>query len=409
MSEQRVNDNRSGSRSGAKIVWLKDRYPNIADMHYEDETAYEPTPAQEAAAVFSDAGSLAANPMTAFDPAPEAETPSRDTEKAWKQSQTTDTPSADAFFQAEPERSPFARPGTPEADPDMEIVYEADTFEPAPVKQAEADTREAAPQTVASVVTKKVYNDPEIKIPLGLKHVFLGLVLFLSAGMIVANTSLIFLTDRPFMTDAKLNPYAIYYNIQIGYLGAFERACYSIAILSGLVFVVLLITRRVKFTAFYPILMTAVFIVLFLVSNDYHKQKKKMLVENDNYILDIQGRGYWSEYYDDAVSSEEMDEMSLVAMQENMNLWILMAATFAMFACVLFYQLKQKIIFLWINLASGIGAAIGGMRLFDNVSFIDSKYVTINLGVYGLLVLLGAYAFRRKNRVKMPAQEQPAA
>ena len=391
MSEQRVNDNRSGSRSGAKIVWLKDRYPNIADMHYEDETAYEPTPAQEAAAVFSDAGSLAALPVTAFDAEPETE--------------------IEQEAETEPERSPFARPGTPEADPDMEIVYEADTFKPATMKQAEAGTKEAVPQPVAATVTKKNDTDPEIKIPLGLKHVFLGLVLFLSAGMIVANVLFVRYADLNFPAPVELNPYAIYYNILLGYLETFGRARIAICVLSGLVFVVLLITRRVKFTAFYPILMTAVFIVLFLVSNDYHKQKKKMLVENDNYILDIQGRGYWSEYYDDAVSSEEMDEMSLMAMQENMNLWILMAATFAMFACVLFYQLKQKIIFLWINLATGIGAAIGGVRLFGGIAGAGryGQYITINLGVYGLLVLLGAYAFRRKNRAKLPVPEQTAA
>lgn len=393
MSVDYSNNNRSGDSVGVrsdgkpKIVWLKDRYPNIAAMHREDETAYEPTPVQEAAAVFSDAGRLFADPVIPFEEKSEpvhVETP-------------------------QTERSPFARPGTPEAATDMEIVFDE-------VPAVSYSLPEAAPASVpgdkfpaVSEPVIKPDTDPEISIPRSLRRVLLVIVLAVSTGMVTADVLFFRYLDKHFWNDIDYGPASMFSGIVTGYAKAYTRGMIVILWLSVLVFAVLMITRRIKYTAFYPALLTVLFVVLFFVTNDYHTQRKRITAQ----AIELSDRvipSYISTGDNDltsVVNDEFLDELNLEGMRESMTLWTLMAASLTLFICVLFYQMKRNKAFLWVGIAAGIGTMAGTWKMFEGISELPkyAKYVTVNIGVYAVAMVMAAYAFQRRNRVSLPAED----
>ena len=161
----------------------------------------------------------------------------------------------------------------------------------------------------------------------------------------------------------------------------YEKGMFKIVLIligvSLVTYIVLLISKRILYTAFYPVF-TVLLSVLFLIITN-------------NYI---------SAYREDNLKRFGYEGVSGYIKRAQDACVILVVLSILIFICMLLYNIKGFKWVLWLNLLFGAGAVLFGAIAIGQISNIADGmfYMAGNYFGYSLLVLLYAFAYKENNK-----------
>ncbi len=163
--------------------------------------------------------------------------------------------------------------------------------------------------------------------------------------------------------------------------GIYEKGIFKIVLIligvSLVTYIVLLISKRILYTAFYPVFTVLLSVLFLIITNNFVSAYREDNLKRFGY----EGvSGYIKRAQDACV--------------------ILVVLSILIFICMLLYNIKGFKWVLWLNLLFGAGAVLFGAIAIGQISNIADGmfYMAGNYFGYSLLVLLYAFAYKENNK-----------
>lgn len=389
------------------IIWLRDRYPDIAGRHRENGTDCEPSAAHMAAAAFSDA-------------------------ERYEMQEYSSVTAADQKLNLRPTKPIASEPDTtysPFAVPDSDIVFGVETLPGADPDEEAAglqaygsgenaenagagllDTDNADAGSMGEDYTEDAESGRGEKRAVWRYNA----VLMAAIGFLFNLICVCMYVQGDLNSDA----------IRSDYSTALGRCLVALCGAGTVTFAVLMLTRKVSYSMLFPIAALAVALSVLALAGRVNREAKKLekISEYDEpfYYGEDYSDGFWwngqfyyygDDYYLDDDGYMHITERSPVVGNDwheeysrDRYIRAIVLAAAAGLACLFFlvYLRRRKVLWLMIGALCGAGFGIAGMTHFEEAfpNLFVNLFSVWNLVWFGVTAALFAHAFPRLQKPK---------